>query len=119
MNNLGYAEFMIIFIVFVTIIAIFLFLAWFFVNRAKARDRQFLIEKGINADDPNLRSSSHFSLLKAGIIVVGIALSLFLVGILDRFASIGATAAFAIILLFAGSSMILANLIGKKDNGSK
>ena len=117
--NLGYAEFIIILIVIGTIIAIFLFLAWFFVNRAKARDRQFLIEKGINTDDPNFRSSSHFSLLKAGIIVVGISLSLFLVGILDRFASIGATTAFAIILLFAGASMILANFISKRDNESK
>ena len=117
--NLGYAEFIIILIVIGTIIAIFLFLAWFFVNRAKARDRQFLIEKGINTDDPNFRSSSHFSLLKAGIIVVGISLSLFLVGILDKFASIGATTAFAIILLFAGASMILANFIRKKDNESK
>jgi len=117
--KLGYTEFIIILIVIGTIIAIFLFLAWFFVNRAKARDRQFLIEKGINTDDPNFRSSSHFSLLKAGIIVVGISLSLFLVGILDRFASIGATTAFAIILLFAGASMILANFISKKDNESK
>lgn len=119
MNNLGYAEFIIILIVIGTIIAIFLFLAWFFVNRAKARDRQFLIEKGINTDDPNFRSSSHFSLLKAGIIVVGISLSLFLLGILARFASIGAVTGYAIILLFAGASMILANFISKKDNGSK
>jgi len=117
--NLGAAEFIIILIVIGTFIAIFLFLAWFFVNRAKAKDRQFLIEKGLNKDDPNYTSSSSFSLIKAGIVLVGISLSLFLVGILDRFASIGATIAFAIILLFAGASMILANFISKKDNGSK
>jgi hypothetical protein len=119
MNNLGYAEFIIILIVFGTVLATLLFLAWYFVNRAKAKDRQFLIEKGINTDDPNFKSSSHFSSLKAGIIVVGISLSLFLVGILDRFVSIGVTIGFAIILLFAGASMILANLISKKDNTNK
>lgn len=114
MNHLGYAEFIIILIVFGIVLAILLFLAWYFVNRAKAKDRQFLIEKGIKTDDPNLKSSSPFSLLKAGIIIIGISFSLFLVGILDRFASIGATTGFAIILLFAGASMILANLISKK-----
>ncbi len=117
--KLGYAEFIIIIIVVGTIIAIFLFLAWFFVNRAKAKDRQFLIEKGINTEDQNFKSSSGFSLLKAGVIVVGISLSLFLVGIIDRFAGIGRATAYAIILLFAGASMIFANFIRKKDNGSK
>ncbi len=119
MNNLGNAEFIIILIVIAIVAAIFLFLAWFFVNRAKVKDRQFLIEKGIKTDDTNFKDSSHFSLLKAGIIVVGISLSLFLVGIFDRFVSIGSTTAFAIILLFAGASMMLANFISKKDNESK
>ena len=115
MNNLGYAEFIIILIILGTVLAIFLFLAWYFVNRAKAKDRQFLIEKGIGTDDLNFKSSTHFSLAKAGIIIIGISLSLFLVGILDRFANIGGTMGFAIILLFAGVSMIIANLISKKD----
>lgn len=117
--KLGYAEFIIILIVFGTILATLLFLAWYFVNRAKAKDKQFLIEKGISTDDPGFRNATQFSLLKTGIIVVGISLSLFLVGILDRFANIGATMAFAIILLFAGVSMMLANFISKKDNAGK
>lgn len=53
MNQLGYVEFILILLVFGTVLAVLLFLAWYFVNRAKAKDRQFLIEKGINTDDPN------------------------------------------------------------------
>lgn len=117
MYNLGYAELLIILLIFGIIVATLLFLAWYFVSRARAKDKQFLIEKGITTDDPVLKSTYHFSWLKIGIVIVGLSLSLFLLGILDRIVNIGSTFAFAIILLFAGLSMIAANYISKKSIG--
>jgi len=113
--SLGYAEFIIILVVFGTLLAILLFLAWYFVNRAKTKDKQFLIEKGININDTNFRSPSQFSWLKVGIVVTGISLALFLLLILEKFASIGSTFGFALILLFAGISMVIANFLGKSN----
>jgi hypothetical protein len=116
MSKLGFAEFIIILIVFGTLLAILLFLAWYFVSRAKAKDKQFLIEKGININDPNFRSSFQLSWLKVGIVAIGISLALFLLVILDKYARIGSTLGFAIILLFAGISMVVANFIGKSND---
>jgi hypothetical protein len=118
MSKLGFPEFIIILGVFGTLLAILLFLAWYFVNRAKAKDKQFLIEKGISINDPGFKSSSQFSWLKAGIVVIGISLALFLIIILENVTSIGSTFGFAVILLFAGISMVVANFVGKsKGNG--
>jgi hypothetical protein len=119
MSKLGFAEFIIILVVFGTILSILIFLAWYFTNRAKAKDKQFLIEKGININDPNFSSPFQFSWLKVGIVVIGISLSLFLLLMLEKFASIGSTLGFAIILLFAGISMVVANFIGKSNGKGK
>ena len=112
MNRLGMSEIIIILAILGIILLVLIFLAWYFVSRAKAKDRQFLIEKGIDLNQPGLKSQSQFSWLKTGIVLTGISLSLFLLAILDKYASIGSIFGFAIILAFAGISMIIAHYTG-------
>lgn len=112
------AEFIIMLIILGIVLTIFLFLAWYFVNRAKVKDKQFLIEKGISVNDPVIRNSFSFSWLKIGIICIGISLAMFSILILDRYIPMGSIHVYAVLFLFVGISMIVVNFIGRSNTGT-
>ena len=99
-----------------------LFLAWFFIKRARFKEKIILIEKGIDIKDLHIIESkkSNFSWLKIGILLTGIAVGCLIISFIlispngQKFNIPGFT--FGIILFTAGASMILANYVaGDKD----
>jgi hypothetical protein len=92
------------------IFVVFLFLAWFFVKKAKFKERITLIEKGIDIKNLDLLydSKSYSPWLRIGIIISGTALgALFTALIQPHFQQTRQ----AIILLFLGISVVLAYFI--------
>lgn len=121
MSNFGLLEIILILFVFTIFIATPIYLAWYFIRRAKFKEKILLIEKGINIKDLNLIENNplQFSWLKTGITLIGIAFGLFLIIILDNYISMGSIHGFAIIILFAGLSMIIANFVGNSKVSGK
>jgi hypothetical protein len=117
MGNSGLANSVVILVVIIVLISIPLFLAWYFIHRAKFKERMFMMEKGIDIKDLNLTRKNPFQFpwLKIGITLVGISLGYFFIMILEIYFNIGAIHLYAIILLFAGLSMITANFIGNPN----
>ena len=96
-----------------------LFLAWFFIKRARFKEKITLIEKGIDFKELNLIESkkTNFLLLKIGIVLTGIAVgciivSLILIGPAGQKFNQMPGFSVGIIALTGGLSMILANFVG-------
>lgn len=96
-----------------------LFLAWFFVRRARFKEKIILIEKGIDIKDLNISGDkkAQFSWLKIGIIIISISVGLLLGAFLMAIPFFDKMAAgnfpLLLIFLFAGIGMVLANFLDK------
>lgn len=99
--------------------ALALFLAWFFSNRSKEKERLMLIEKGVDPSElpPPTKIVFSFPWLKMGVLITGIAIG----SLLDvTIRSFGFTYGPPLItLLFAGLSMIVAHFLGKDETQKK
>jgi hypothetical protein len=87
-----------------------LFLAWYFVKRARFKEKIVLLEKGIDIKDLNLigDNNTHSLWLRIGIIITGTALGALLVSLIKFNSGVQE----AIILLFTGVSVIIAYFVG-------
>jgi len=111
MGKLGITEIILILFVIGIFIATPLYLAWYFIRRAKVKEKLLLIEKGIDIKDLHLTGNNNISFpwLRIGIIITGTALGALLVASIDLKPAVDE----ALILLFTGISVILAYFIGK------
>ena len=107
------------FFLVVLFVAVFipLFLAWYFVRRARFKEKIILIEKGIDIKDINLSGANRITSpwLRIGIIICGTALGVLIVSIANFRGGEGQ----ALILFFTGLSFILAHFIGRSKDQSK
>jgi len=89
-----------------------LFLAWYFIRRAKFKEKISLVENGIDIKDLNLmvESKKYSPWLRIGIIITGTALGAILVTITN----LSYSTSESVILLFTGVSVILAYFIDAK-----
>lgn len=99
------------FFLVVLFVAVFipLFLAWYFVRRARFKEKIILIEKGIDIKDLNLieNNKRYSPWLRIGIIITGTALGALLTTITNFSYNTSST----VILLSTGVSVILAYFI--------
>lgn len=109
MGKIDYAEFVLILVVLGVIIAFLLFFAWYFVRKARFKEKISLIEKGIDIKDLNLLGDNKpYSLwLRLGIIITGTALGALFTAITNFNPDVQQ----AMILLFTGLSVIIAYFI--------
>jgi hypothetical protein len=109
MPKIDYSQFVLILVFLGVFVAILLFLAWYFVRRARFNEKISLIEKGIDIKDLNLieDKKSYSPWLRLGIIITGTALGVLFVAI-TRF---NPGVQEAVVLLFTGISVILAYFI--------
>lgn len=98
------------------------FLAWYFLHRARHKERLMMMEKGI---DPkaNAYNGKRFSFpwAKFGIIIVGLSVGLIIISILVSFKALdggGNALPLAILGICGGASMILANRLDHDKNRS-
>lgn len=86
------------------------FFTWFFIHKAKSKERLIMIEKGLDLPQhtQSFQFGTNFPWLKVGIIVVcmGVGL-LFSIGFQENGATIG------FVFLFGGLGLIIANFTGK------
>lgn len=117
MGNFGLAETLIILIAILIFISVPLFLAWYFIRRAKFKEKILLMEKGIDIKDVNLSGDNKitFPWLRIGIIITGTALGALIVSLTNLTGGEGE----ALILLFTGLSFILAYFFGGSKDQSK
>jgi 4-amino-4-deoxy-L-arabinose transferase-like glycosyltransferase len=115
MSKIDYAEFVLILVVLGVIVAILLFLAWYFVRRARFKENISLIEKGIDIKDLNLMgdNKSYSPWLRLGIIITGTALGALLTSIIHIRTQLTRQ---AIILLFLGISVVIAYFIDSRKD---
>jgi hypothetical protein len=111
MGKIGITEIILVLFVLGIFVATPLYMAWYFIRRAKVKEKLLLIEKGIDIKDLNLNGNSNLSFpwLRIGIIITGTALGALIVASTDLKPAINQ----ALILLFTGISVILAYYIGK------
>lgn len=95
-------------------ITVCLFLTWFFWHRANSKERLFLLEKGLDPKETVDKMTS-VSLLKMGIIIIGLSTGLLLIYIIDKFTNVNGTLALPILGLSGGISMLIANKAGKEN----
>lgn len=99
------------FFLVVLFVAVFipLFLAWYFVRRARFKEKIILIEKGIDIKDLNLieNNKRYSPWLRIGIIITGTALG----ALLTTITNFSYNTSSAVILLSTGVSVILAYFI--------
>lgn len=110
-------EIFMILLVFLVFISTPIFLAWYFIRRAKFKEKILLMEKGIDIKDLDLSGSNKtsFPWLRIGIIITGVALGTLIVAL----ANLKGKESEALILLFTGLSFILAYFIGGTKDQSK
>jgi len=109
-------------IIFAVLLIFFLtglFLTWFFIHRARTKERLLLIEKGI--EPSNLPTTGNFKFkfpwLKIGVVVSSVSIGLLLGAFLttlpffERIA--GGQLPLLLIFLFGGIGMVLASFIDK------
>ena len=86
------------------------FFTWFFIHKAKTKERLMLIEKGIDISQlpQDNKFEINFPWLKVGIVIAGMGIGIF-IGV--NMFEIGAVAAG--IFLFGGIGMIIANYLDK------
>jgi hypothetical protein len=89
-----------------------LFLAWYFVKRARFKEKIILLEKGIDIKDLDLMGDNNrYSLwLRIGIIITGTALGALLTAVTQFNPGVQE----AVILLFTGVSVIIAYFVNNK-----
>jgi len=92
-------------------ITVFLFLTWYFWHKAKSRERMFLLEKGLDPKE-TVDKIQNTSLLKVGIIIIGLSLGLLIIYFIEKFGNIHGPEGLAIMGLSGGISMIIANKAG-------
>jgi hypothetical protein len=109
MGKIGITEIILVLFVLGIFVATPLYMAWYFIRRAKVKEKLLLIEKGIDIKDLNGNSNISFPWLRIGIIITGTALGALIVASTDLKPAINQ----ALILLFTGISVILAYYIGK------
>jgi hypothetical protein len=108
-----------IFFIMVFITAMGLFLAGFFVRRAKFKEKMILIEKGIDIKDLNLLNEkrSKFPWLKIGIVItcasVGLIIGIFWLRNLGVNGPEGIP--MVMMMLFTGIGMIIAHFIRRTE----
>jgi hypothetical protein len=92
-----------------------LFLTWYFWFKARQQERLLLIEKGIEGQSPVKESNS--SLLKLGIVLVGLSIGLLTMHLLHNLGglNISDSAGLSIMGLSGGISLIVANSAGKTN----
>lgn len=87
-------------------------LSFYFVARWKNKERMAIIEKGGDLSDLYKRKGSSHGFFKAGMITIGIAIGLVFAGIIVKIGLLTPEASyFAMILLFGGVAMLLANFL--------
>jgi hypothetical protein len=89
-----------------------LFLGWYFVKRARFKEKIILIEKGMDIKELNLigGNNTHSLWLRIGIIITGTALGALLVAVTEFNSGVQD----ALIALFTGISVIVAYFAGIK-----
>lgn len=88
-----------------------LFLAWYFSHKAGHKERLLMIEKGL--DDQAINTKSKPSLMKIGIVLIGLSLGLVIISLLGSLEMVrGNTVPLAILGLCGGISLLIANNIG-------
>ena len=125
----GIPEGILILIVLTLFVATPLFLAWYFIRRAKFKEKVTLIEKGIDIKDLNIEGNNKiiFPWLKIGIVLTGIGLGLasyYLLLLWPTFEKFCINQALCrydsmpnvVVILSAGLSMIIANFVGSSRN---
>ncbi len=88
---------------------------------AKNRERMAMIDKGVDPKDFLVKKQvSVYSIIKWGLLLVGLGLGLFLGSLLETYTDIPEEPAyFACALLFGGLGLVLAFMITKKGEESK
>lgn len=88
-----------------------IFLAWYFTHKAKHKERLLMIEKGLNPnEDLNRDGGIKTTLLKVGIVLVGLGIGLAIIAILVEFHAFGKSNAvpMSILALSCGIALIIA-----------
>lgn len=87
----------------------------YYPTRARNKERMALIEKGVDVKDLyKKRTNGKDSFFKVGVVVVGIAIGLLFGMILSNFQINPVVAYFAMILLFGGVAVLVANYFVEK-----
>ncbi len=97
--------------VLIGILLICLFVSAIFYFKAKHNEKMLLIEKGLTGTHLPKRNTN--SLLKTGIVIIGISIGLVINSFIDDFT--GDAALIAVVGICGGLSMIIANRLDKKD----
>jgi hypothetical protein len=86
------------------------FLTWFFIHKAKTKERLMLIEKGIDLSpySQDFKFETNFPWLKMGIVIASMGLGLLLGSVYnERVITTG------LVLLFGGAGMVISNYLDK------
>ncbi|MFI1771240.1 hypothetical protein [Thalassobellus citreus] len=120
-----------LFALLLLIFIVLIFLVWYFIHKAKTKERLLMIEKGI---EPYKRKTFNFPWLKIGVILLCGSLGTFLGGIIEyfdffkpeltgeetfvksRFLYSGGTISLLFMYIFGAIGMILAHYLDKKKD---
>jgi len=117
MGNFELLLIILILFVFTIFIAAAIYLAWYFIRRAKFKEKILLMDKGIDIKDLSMSVNNKitFPWLRIGIIITGVALGV----LISALANLTDGVDEALILLFTGLSFVLAYFIGGTKGQSK
>jgi NADH:ubiquinone oxidoreductase subunit 3 (subunit A) len=98
----------------VVVLIICFFLTWFFLHKARQQEKLLRLEKGL---EPMAASKSNGSfLLRTGIVIIGISIAIGIDTIMSRIGwFFGDGVSIAIVGIFGGTAMILANKVAKTN----
>lgn len=99
-------------IVLFGILLVCLFISGIFYFKAKHNEKMLLIEKGLTDTAAPKRNNN--SLLKNGIVIIGISVGLIINSLIDDFTGVHDAVLIAVVGICGGVSMIIANRLDKK-----
>lgn len=101
--------------ILLSILAIFIFLAWYFSHKAKSKERILIIEKGLDLEKfLNNKPSNTF--LKISVLIIGLGIAFVLQSVLVRLDINDEPPYLAVLFLCGGVSLYIVHRINRRKN---
>lgn len=96
------------------ILAIFIFLVWYFNHKAKSKERLLLIEKGVDIQEFLQNQNPSNTFLKISVVIIGLGFAFGLQAILLRIGVNDEPLYLAVLFLCGGVSLFIVQRINRK-----
>jgi uncharacterized membrane protein len=104
---------LLLFTVLLAVLIVFVFLAWYFNHKAKAKERLLIIEKGFDVDKFQQKEKSSYTFLNIAIVIIGLAIAFAIQSIMSQYDIKSEGPYLAVLFLCTGIAFTIIHLVNR------